>query len=135
MKTETVRISAMDLIRRFIEFGMNKGKRSFPPLYTGTQPWHELLYDLKRNHMVRFPELACIGNFDWDGPFPRASIWRDIQLGCSLALKYDIDLGSGRILPDLKFVSQMNLKIPEIDLELLETMFQVAENTDFFFED
>jgi hypothetical protein len=115
-----------------MEYSREKGKTAFPPLFYGTRPWHEFLYELKKQYKDRFPELDCIGDFDWDGPYPTAQVWHEIQNSlCILGACWSIAGASRTLLNPECLRAENPLKNNSI---LLEAMYQVALNTDNFFE-
>jgi len=123
-------MSPTELVRSFMEFAREKGKAGFPPLFYGTRPWHEFLYELKKQHKNSFPELECIGDFDWDDPYPTAQVWHQIQTSlCILGACWSI-AGASRTLLNPEYIRGKNPLNPA----LLETMFQIALKTDNFFE-
>lgn len=126
-------ISPTELIRSFMEFAFQKGKTDFPPLFYGTRTWHEFLYELKKKHKDKFPELECIGDFDWDGPYPTARVWHEIQTSLCILGVCGSRPGEGRTLLHVEYLRKENSLI-KAHLDLLETMFQVAMKTDNFFE-
>ncbi|OHA05528.1 MAG: hypothetical protein A2934_05500 [Candidatus Sungbacteria bacterium RIFCSPLOWO2_01_FULL_47_10] len=62
-------LNILTLIRGFVEYAEAHGKKTFPVI--PSRPWHEFLYRLKKEKSNEFPELECIGRFDWDGPYPK----------------------------------------------------------------
>lgn len=125
--------SPTELVRSFMEFAREKGKASFPPLCYGTRPWHEFLYELKKQYKDEFPELECIGNFDWDGPYPTAPIWHEIQTSlCILGVCGSIG-GATRTLIYPEYLRAEN-PLQKTHPDLLKIMFEVALKTENFFE-
>jgi len=59
----------MELLRGFMEFASTCGQKSFPPFEH--KLWHDFLFLLKSEHQKQFPQLACIGDFDWVGEYPK----------------------------------------------------------------
>jgi len=66
-----------DLIRGFMEYAVDNGKKSFPALRSPL--WHEFLYRLKKELGGKFPVLLVIGEFDWDGPYPKSVYLSEIM--------------------------------------------------------
>ena len=74
-KTEVVtpKPSLQELVRGFMEYAADKGYWKLPAI--NGRAWQEFLWALK-GRRDRFPALECIGEFDWDGPYPKC---RDLQ--------------------------------------------------------
>ena len=72
-------LTLVELLRGFIEFASLQGKKSFPQF--NDRLWHEFLYFLKDEHRKEFPQLACIGKFDWDGPYPKCRNLEEVMFG------------------------------------------------------
>lgn len=115
-----------------MEFSREKGKASLPSISYGTRPWHELLYELKKKHKDRFPELECIGDFDWDGPYPTVRAWHEIQTSLCISGACLSVAGATRILLNPECLRIENPLKNNADL--LEAMFRVALTMDNFFE-
>ncbi len=126
-------IHPFELLRCFMEFCVDKGKTSFPPLYTGARPWHELLYAMKDNLLPRFTELYCVSKFDWDGPHPTSRRWREIQSCFSVSGICHLRGGSPRVYLYLDKKQENNPF--NTNRELLEEMFNIASGIEGFFED
>ena|SRR3989344_3819794 len=126
-------MSPTELVRGFIEFAYSKGETDFPPLFYGTRPWHEFLYELKKRYKDQFPELECIGDFDWDGPYPTARVWPEVQAVLCILGICESEPVEGRTVIHTQYLHEENA-LTETNAALLETMFQVALDTDNFFE-
>ena len=121
-----------ELIRSFMEFSREKGKAGFSPLFYGTRPWHEFLYELKKQYKDKFSKLNCIGDFNWDGPYPTAQVWHEVQTSlCILGACWSIAGASRTLLNPECLRTENPLKN---NVALLEAMFKVASETDNFFE-
>lgn len=66
----------MQLIRGFMEYADERGIKSFPAL---GRTWHELLYGLKKDCGSCEPLPKVIGEFDWDGPYPKSRELLDLH--------------------------------------------------------
>ena len=133
-------VSPTELVRSFMEFSYEKGRTNFPPLFYGTRPWHEFLYELKKQYKNRFPELKCIGDFDWDDPYPTAPVWHEIQTSLCLLQVCGSRVGNNRsflyresIRGEIPVLG-IPVKPDKVSPELLEVMFRVAMETNNFFE-
>ena len=122
-------VSPTELIRSFMEFAHEKGKTNFPPLFYGTRPWHEFIYELKKKHKDRFPELECIGDFDWDGPYPTSKVWQEIQISLCILGVCGSRVGESRTF----LYSDLIRPETKVSAGLLEVMFQVATESNNFF--
>ncbi len=123
-------VSLFELIRSFMEFASEKGKTDFPPLFCGARPWHEFFYNLKDKYWARFPELACIGDFDWDVSYPTLQKWHELQI--SLCISEICAAGDRRIYFCRDSKRPIN-HLAGVNPALLEAMFQTALETSNFF--
>ena len=126
-------MSPTELVRSFMEFAHTKGRTDFPPLFYRTRAWHEFLYELKKKYKERFDELECIGDFDWDGPYPTARVWHEIQTSLCILGVCVSRVEDGRTLMYTEYLRKEN-QLTKTCPELLEVMLQVAMKTDNFFE-
>jgi hypothetical protein len=124
-------MSPTELVRSFMEYAHGKGRTEFPPLFHGTKAWHEFLYKLKSTHLKRFPELECIGDFDWDGPYPTAQRWHEVQTSLCI---HGACAGNfqNRTFLIPKFIRKENVLAKDRP-ELFKTMLNTAESVENFF--
>lgn len=66
---DSCELTLQKLLLGFMKFAHDHGEESFPPFESSL--WHEFLYLLKLDFERIFPELKCIGVFDWDGFHPK----------------------------------------------------------------
>ena len=63
------KLSLQGLLLGFIKFAHDNGNTSFPPFESHF--WNDFLFLLQSEYSNKFPELDCIGKFDWDGIHPK----------------------------------------------------------------
>lgn len=71
--------SLIDLIRGLMEYATSRGVKSFP--HFKNRMWHELLYKLQRHPESCDLVDEVIGEFEWDGPYPKCSDLPEAMFG------------------------------------------------------
>lgn len=121
----------IELIRGFMEHAYDQGKKSFPG-FCGSRPWHMFLYQTGAELGPKFPFLFdIVGNFDWDGPYPKSPRLSEI---------FPALIFISHVRYDLRLVLDRELKRPENPLavnypDLTREMFEIASQIPDFFID
>ncbi len=120
--------SIMDLILAFLAFAREREIKNFPALES--QFWHTFLYELKKNYSGQFPLLRCVGEFDWNGTFPKCRNFIDAEFG--LGYSCLIITGTNRFMPvpllRKREISQESPELFEIALKLAKRIPGFLEN-------
>lgn len=128
--TDTYDLSFQGLVLGFMKFAFDRGETSFPSFKSSS--WHDFLYLLKNNFQDKFPELECVGKFDWVIISPKSVALKDatskLMNNCSPKT-----VSGGRIV--LKQETKTNAKNPleKYYPELAEKMLVFAHEIPGFF--
>lgn len=83
-------LTVLALMRGFMEYAVRKGKATFPPFYPDSgRLWNVFFYEVTKELGPRFPVLACIKRFNWDGPYPKLAVMGEMMAGLGLITLYD----------------------------------------------
>lgn len=128
-------VSLLRLILGFIKFAHDSGKTSFPPFES--HYWNDFLFLVKTEYSVRFPELDCIGNFDWQGIHPKCPGLMEAMVGIHYQCYNKFPCG--RIFLNIETRDDTSpLAIPSLAVlhhKLAEKVLEVAESIPGFFEE
>ena len=122
-------LSLMEFLRGFMEYASSRGQKSFPPFED--RLWHEFLYLLKSEYEKQYPQLSCIGAFDWDGTYPKCR-GLNVEMFGLRYICYSKTAG-GRVLLEKKTPTMVNplfLYYPHIARKAVE----IASTFPGFFE-
>lgn len=128
------KVSLLMLILGFIKFAHDNGKTSFPPFES--HYWHEFLFVVKTDYYFRFPELDCIGNFDWDGIHPKCQGLIEAMVGVRLQCYNKFPCERVFLNTDVRDDTSP-LAIPSLAVhhrKLAEKVLEIAESIPGFFE-
>lgn len=122
--------SVNELIRGFMEYSTDHGKQKWFP--SMREPiWHELVYATRRKTEALGMKVAfgCMGEFDYEGPFPKVSGWS----GILFAIRGICDQRTS----DWKIMLLEELPHKEMTAllqEVVKMMFTIASEINFFKE-
>lgn len=121
-------LSLQRLLLGFMKFAFDQGQTNFPPFENTL--WHDFLYLLKSDFETKFPELECVGTFDWNGLRPKC---RNFNSEMFLGLRYKCysqTLG-GRVFlnPEIKAHTENFFEkyYPELAEKMLVLAHQIPE--------
>ncbi len=92
--SEIYELSLTKLLLGFMKFANKRGEKNFPPFES--RHWHDFLYLIKSFLEKSYPELHCIGAFDWDGEYPKCRDFSVAMFG--LRYKCFSQTPGGRVL-------------------------------------
>lgn len=122
-----MRLSLMELMRGFMEYADSQGKKYFPPF--NSHKWHELLYQIRAELGLKHYFLFdVIGNFDWDGRYPKCRNFNEILFGLGSIVCWQCPEN----YITLRFVQSQNSLVIYY-LGLMQEMFEIAVKTPDFF--
>lgn len=122
--------SLMEFLRGFMEFSSLSGQENFPPF--NHRLWHEFLYLLKSEYEEEFPQLKCIGNFDWDGAYPKCRDLHDVMFGLQ-SICYVIIPAGQRIALIKKISTEINTVLL-YHHQIAQKALEIAQTFPGFFE-
>lgn len=119
-------IDLLDLIRGFMEYAVDNGKQSFPIFHTPV--WHEFLFKAKKALENKFPQLECIGRFDWDGPHPKStSLNYHITVLEMLGIVHRFDGDNRMFLAVKRDKNPLAIDFPDLAKEMLEIALKIPD--------
>ena len=128
--SDTYDLSLQRLILEFMKYAHDNGETSFPPFECNL--WHEFLYLLKSDFEKKFPELECIGAFDWDIIFPKC---REFSVAM-FTIRYQCysKFPGGRVFLNQEIKTHSENPLEKYYPELAEKMLYLAHKMPGFFE-
>lgn len=126
--SDAYELSLSKLLLEFMKFTSLRGLDNFPPFQD--KLWHYFLYLLKSEFEKKFPELKCIGDFNWDGVDPKCKDFDTAMFG----IRYQClsRTFGGRISLNPEINNTENL-LEKHHPELAETMLAFAHQIPEFF--
>lgn len=126
-------LNLLKLLLGFMKFASDKGEKSFPPYES--ELWHYFLYLLKSDFEKKFPELECIGHFEWDGADPKCWELKTVMF----EMRYQCDSKSfgGRTFLSERSLDGNEFTVPSLEIyhpKLAETALVLAQQIPEFFE-
>lgn len=126
--SDAYELSLSNLLLGFMKFASRRGLDNFPPFQD--KLWHNFLYLLKFDFEKKFPELKCIGNFDWDSTNPKCQDFDTAMFG--IRYQCHSKIYGGRISLNPEINNTENL-LEKYYPELAETMLAFAHQISGFF--